>query len=82
MVALGNVANGANLKYFQVKGQAKREISADKDVNRIRLLDDLSEATGIDSNNLKDYKGQTVKVTAYLEKGELKDTDVYTVVIK
>lgn len=82
MVALGNVANGANLKYFQVKGQAKREISADKDVNRIRLLDDLFEATGIDSNNLKDYKGQTVKVTAYLEKGELKDTDVYTVVIK
>lgn len=82
MVALGNVANGANLAKYQVETQPEREVSEDKEANRTQLLADLFAATGTTSNNLKDYKGKTIKVTAHLAKDDVKATDVYTVVIK
>ncbi|MDU2373636.1 MAG: hypothetical protein E7D52_03705 [Peptoniphilus harei] len=81
MVALGNVANAANLKAFQVENQEKHTVSSDLEANRNILLGDLFAATGIESEKLGDFVGQTVKVTAYLEKGDVKATDVYTVKI-
>lgn len=81
MVALGNVANAANLKYFQVKDQPKHEVKESKVANRNTLLADLFAATGIESEKLGDFVGKEVKVTAYLEKGDVKATDVYTVKI-
>lgn len=82
MVALGNVANGANLAKYQVETQPERKVDSDKDVNRVQLLADLKAAIGTTSNDLKDYKGKTIKVTAHLEKDGVKATDIYTVVIK
>lgn len=81
MVALGNVANGANLKYYQVENQPKQEISENKKDNRDNLLADLFAATGADPSKLGNFVGKEVKVTAHLEKGDVKATDVYTVKI-
>lgn len=81
MLALGNVANGANLKYYQVENQPKQAISENKKDNRDNLLADLFAATGADPSKLGNFVGKTVKVTAHLEKGDVKATDVYTVKI-
>lgn len=81
MVALGNVANGANLKSFQVENQAKYDVTKDLEANKNVLLAQLYAATGIKNGKLGDYVPKEVKVTAYLEKGDVKATDVYTVKI-
>ena len=80
MVALGNVANGANLAKYQVETQPERKVDSDKDVNRVQLLADLKAATGKESEKLVDFVGE-VKVTAHLEKDGVTATDIYTVKI-
>lgn len=81
MLALGNLANGANLAKYQVGTQAAREVSNSTEVNKTELLLDLKKALGT-SDNLKDYIGKTVEIKAHLAKGDVTATDVYTVVIK
>lgn len=87
MVALKDLVDNHNLVAYQIEGFDKRDLTTAKTTEDFAQIVSFDLGVALNKKNdpkftLKDAKGQTVKVTVYLEKGNEKATDVYTVEVK
>lgn len=86
MVALKDLVDKHNLVAYQIEGLDKRDITG-KETTDLAQIVSFDLGVALNSKNdpnfkLGDAKGKVVKVTVYLEKGNEKATDVYTVEVK
>lgn len=83
MIALQDLVDNHNLVAYQIEGLDKRDITGKEATDLAQIVSfDIGLAlnpNGTPGFKLGDTKGETVKVTVYLEKDGVKAEDTYTI---